>query len=135
MSEFEDKINSILNDPSQMDKISNLAKSLMGGEGGQSRQSSAQSDGAGGGLGGIAELARSFMGEGEGGIDPAMLGKIGRILGSDGAQDKGKQGMLEAMKPYLSEKRRNKMDKALKIARLARIAKIAMGEAGEDGEV
>ena len=33
MGEFEDRINSVLNDPEQMDKIANLAKSLMGGDG------------------------------------------------------------------------------------------------------
>ena len=36
MSEFEDKVNSILNDPQQMEKIAGLAKSLMGGEAQQS---------------------------------------------------------------------------------------------------
>ena len=39
--------------------------------------------------------------------------------------------LLEAMKPYLSEKRRAKMDKAIKIAGLARIARLAMGEMGD----
>jgi len=33
MSEFEDRLNSILNDPEQMDKIASMAKSLMGGGG------------------------------------------------------------------------------------------------------
>ena len=32
MSEFEDRVNSILNDPDQMDKITKIAQSLMGGE-------------------------------------------------------------------------------------------------------
>ena len=30
MSEFEDRLNSILNDPAQMDRITAMAKSLMG---------------------------------------------------------------------------------------------------------
>lgn len=34
MSEFEDKLNSVLGDPAQMEKIANLAKTLMGGDGG-----------------------------------------------------------------------------------------------------
>ena len=41
--------------------------------------------------------------------------------------------LLEAMRPYLSEKRRSKMDKAMKIAWLAQIARLAMGEMGGDG--
>ena len=34
------------------------------------------------------------------------------------------------MKPYLSEKRQGKIDRAMKLARLARIAGLALGEAG-----
>ena len=49
--------------------------------------------------------------------------------------DDNKQRLLQAMEPYLSEKRRGKVDKALKIARLARIAKAAMGEEGGDGKL
>lgn len=32
MSEFEDKLNELLNDPGQMERIAGIAKSLMGGE-------------------------------------------------------------------------------------------------------
>lgn len=135
MSELEDRLNSILNDPAQMDKITNLAKTLMGGEGSQPQrgpESGDQEDG----LGGLAGLARSFMGDGDGGgLDPAALGKISRLIRESSGQDNEKKALLEAMKPYLSEKRRTKMDKALKIARLARIARLAMGEMGEDGDV
>lgn len=131
MSELEDRINSILNDPEQMSKITNLAKSFMGGESGGQSAGSAASEDKGGGMGGIAELARSFMGgDGDSGIDAAALGRISRIMSAGGAQDREKRALLEAMKPYLSEKRREKMDKAMKIARLAKIAKIAMGESG-----
>ncbi len=133
MSELEDRVNSILNDPAQMDKIANLAKSLMGGEGKAQKQSEAPERDTGG-LGSIAELARSFMGD-DGVLDGAALGRISRVLSASGAQDNEKRALLEAMKPYMSEKRRTKMDKAIKIARLAKIAKIAMGEMGEDGDV
>ena len=53
---------------------------------------------------------------------------------SDGsAQNSEQRALLEAMRPYLSEKRRHKMDKALQLARFARIARIAMKEMGDDG--
>ena len=32
MSEFEDKLNELLNDPGQMERIAGIAKSLMGGD-------------------------------------------------------------------------------------------------------
>ena len=130
MSEFEDRINSVLNDPEQMDKIANLAKSLMGGDG----QKTAPGDG--GMMGKLGELAKSLAGGGSAGqgspaIDPAMLGKIGRLMKAGNAQSSNERALLEAMKPYLTEKRRQKMDRALQLAKLARIARIAMGEMGE----
>ena len=130
MSEFEDRINSVLNDPEQMDKIASLAKSLMGG-GAQSTDS-----GDGGMMGKLGELAKGLSGGGSAGqespaIDPAMLGKIGRLMKAGNAQSSNERALLEAMKPYLTEKRRQKMDRALQLARLARIARIAMGERGE----
>ena len=112
MSELEDRINSVLSDPDQMEKIMGMAKSLMGG----SEEKSAPASNP------FSEL----------GIDPSSLGRISRLM--SGAQGGEKQALLEAMKPYLSEKRRTKMDKAMKIARLARIARFAMGEMG-DGDV
>ena len=130
MSEFEDRINSVLNDPEQMDKIANLAKSLMGGE------AQKADPGDGGMMGKLGELAKSLTGGGSYGrdgpdIDPAMLGKIGRLMKAGNAQNSNERALLEAMKPYLTEKRRQKMDRALQLAKLARIARIAMGEMGE----
>ena len=111
MSEFEDKLNSVLGDPAQMEKIANLAKTLMGGDGGAQEPSPEP-------FGGLD-------------IDPGLISRIGRLMNGDD----NKQRLLQAMEPYLSEKRRGKMDKALKIARLARIAKAAMGEEGGDGKL
>lgn len=130
MSEFEDRINSVLNDPEQMDKIANLAKSLMGGD------TQKADSGDGGMMGKLGELARGLAGgdsadTGSPGIDPAMLGKIGRLMNAGNAQSSNERALLEAMKPYLTEKRRQKMDRALQLAKLARIARLAMGEMGE----
>ena len=59
MSEFEDRINSVLNDPEQMDKIANLAKSLMGGE------AQKADPGDGGMMGKLGELAKGLSGGGQ----------------------------------------------------------------------
>ena len=109
MNEFEDRLNSLLSDPSQMEKIANIAKSIMGGE---------------------APPAP----EQDTGFDPAMLAKIGSIMSRGSGKSSKDKRLLEAMRPYLSEKRRSKMDKALKIAELAGIAEIAMSEFGGGGE-
>lgn len=119
MSELEDKINAVLNDPEQMDKIANLAKSLMGG-GTPNNDAREENPDSGNMLGSL-------------GIDADMLQKISRIMGQGGGEKPQERALLEAMKPYLSEKRRDKMDRAMKLAKLARIAKLAMGEMGGDG--
>ena len=51
---------------------------------------------------------------------------------SGSAQNKEEQALLAAMRPYLSEKRRRKMDRAMKLAQLARLARLAMGETEGD---
>ncbi len=99
MGELEDRINSVLSDPEQMEKISRLAGSLMGG--GEQPAPTPEGD---------------------------ILGKISRLMASEGEGQKRERALLEAMKPYMSEKRKMKMDKALRFARLASIARTALGE-------
>ena len=105
MGELEDQLNSILSDPEQMAKIAGLAKSLMGGE---------------------DDVPPP---PGEAGPDPGLLQMLGRAMNA-GGENSREQALLAAMKPYLSEKRRGKIDRAMKLARLARIARFAMGETG-----
>lgn len=126
MSELEDKINGILGDPAQMEKIAGLAKSLMGG-GDSGGAPAEKTKSAGGGLDSLMQSLGS-----DGAIDPAMLARLSRAFSSGAGEKKQERALLEAMKPYLSEKRRSKMDKAIKLARLASIARIAMGEMGGD---
>lgn len=102
MSELEDKINSVLNDPQQMEQITKLAQSLMGGDSGSSQSA---------------------------GFDLSALSSLGAM-----AEGRDKQALLNAMKPYLSEKRRGKMDRAMKFARLAKLARLALNSM-EDGNV
>ncbi len=125
MGELEDRINSILGDPEQMSRISDLAKSLMGGD----PASRAEADQNAGGIPDLSRLAGSLFGEEEG-ADPAMLGRLVRLLRSNRADDSRQQALLEAMKPYLSEKRRSKMDRAMKLAHMAKLAQLALGELG-----
>ncbi len=111
MSDFEDKLNKLLNDPKEMERFAGFARSLMSGaDGGGQAQSEAPE------------------------IDGALLKSMGAALsGKGGGRD---TKLLEAMRPYLSEKRRGKMDRAMKLARLAGIAELAAGLGGDgDGGV
>ena len=107
MSEFEDKLNELLNDPGQMERIAGIAKSLMGGEA-------------------PPEAAPDT------GLDEGFIKKISGLMKSSEAKTSNDKKLLEAMRPYPSEKRRSKMDKAMKIAKLASIASIAAQFGGDD---
>ena len=116
MSEWEDRINSILGDPAQMAEIERLAQSLMGG-----------------GSGGTADAEPLSASPGGEGPDPTLLARLSALMRSD-AESGREKALLEAMKPYLSDKRRGKLDRAMKLARMARLAGLALGE-GEGGDV
>ena len=51
------------------------------------------------------------------------------------APDGRERKLLDAMRPYLSDKRRSKMDRAMKLARLAEIAEKAASEFGGEDDV
>ena len=103
MSELEDRLNSILSDPGQMEKIAGLARSLMGGESAAPAQSAPEA---------------------------ALLKKLGGLMSADAQTPSREQALLTAMRPWLSQRRREKMDRAVQLARMARIARLAMGEPG-----
>lgn len=107
MDELGDRINQILGDPAQMEKLAGVAKSIMGG--GPPK----------------AEPAADTSG-----LDPALMGKIAGIMSKRGVKSE-RLALLEAMKPYLSEKRRKKMERAVRLASLAGLAGLAMEEFGD----
>ena len=96
-------------------------------------------------LGRLAQLASSLVGDGgetqppsepqpEPGFDAGQLRRMLSAVRGSG-RDSASRHLLEAMKPYLAEKRRRKIDRAMKLARLASLAELAAGEMGEDDDV
>ncbi len=106
MGELEDRLNSILSDPEQMRRISSLAQTLMGGG-----ESSAPT------------------GKAEGPREGGFPGSPGPLL-SPPRSGGDKAALLEALKPWLSEKRQKKLARAMRLAQMARLARFAMGDAG-----
>ena len=107
MSDFEERLNSILNDPEQMDRIAAMAKSLMGGEREEPQPS---------------KSAEAFA--------LPDMGSLMRAFGGGAADDK--QALLDAMKPYLSPRRQDKLERAIKLARMIGMAETAFGMFGGD---
>ena len=126
MSEFEDKISKILSSPEDMEKIMGMARSLSGA-------SDAQEETDGGDRSGSD--AGSIM-SALGNIDPKIFRLLTRALGEYSSKSNDKTALISAIRPYLKEDRRQKIDKATEIAKLARIARVAFSEfSGGDSDV
>ena len=103
MDEIGEKLDALLNDPKQFGKIAQLASSILGDGGDKSAPPSAP--------------------ESELDLD---MGQLRRMMSAlRGGHDSANRHLLEAMKPYLAEKRRRKIDRAMKLARLASLAELA----------
>ena len=105
MSGLEEQISRLLGDPAEMEKLTKLASSLM-------------------------ESGTFPTG---GGPDVHMRASMGRLIGQANQAPGRGSALMEALKPYMAEKRQAKMDKAIRIARMAKLAKLAMDEFGGDG--
>ena len=113
MSEFEDRLNEILGDPARMDMIASMAKSLMGAQEAPQEAFSAPP------------------------IDNAekMVNRLVRAVGG-GRKTDHKRALLEAMKPYLSPGRQERLERAMKLAKMIGMAEIAFEAlGGEDAQI
>ena len=112
MDEIGEKLDALLNDPKQFGKIAQLASSILGDGGDQSAPPSAPEP----------ELDLN-------------MGQLRRMMSALRGGDSANRHLLEAMKPYLAEKRRRKIDRAMKLARLASLAELAAEDLEGDDHV
>jgi len=131
MSELEDKLNKILSSPAEMEKIMTIARSLSGSLG---AQSPGESPAAGSAPAGAAPasggqgLDLGSIASGLKDIDPKIFRLATRLINEYMSEKNDKVALLNAIKPYLKEDRRQKIDRAAEIAKLARLAKVALHE-------
>ena len=104
MSELEERLNAVLSDPQQMEKIAQMASRLMGS---------------------IAPEEKSASSPG---MDPKLMGLVGRVAAS--LNGGGKRQLMAGLGPYLAEGRRARLEKALRLAAAASLAVEFMGELG-----
>lgn len=102
MDELESQIRQVLGDPTQMAQIMSLAQSLMGGEGAPAPAPPR----------------------------PEGLGAGPAAPGVDAPGQTERQALLAALRPYLSDERRRRLDRALRISSMAQLAKRALGSLG-----
>ena len=115
MGEFEEKLNGILNNPQEMEKIIALARNFMGGGGSApSEPGDAPKTGPGGlDLGGLL-----------GGLDPGLMQKLARGF----AGGMGSTALLTSITPHLKDTRQSQLKRAITIAQVVRVARTMFSE-------
>lgn len=123
MSEFEDKLNSILSSPEQMQKIMDMAKQLSSSQ----SHSNAEPE---------PETQKDDAPGGAGALDPKLLSMVTKFMSAYSSASDEKADVLRALRPYLRTERQEAIDRAVELARLAKIARLALSEfSGGDGHV
>lgn len=109
MSELEGKLNSILSNPGMMQQIMSLAQSLNTSQSSESPKPPPAAP---------PDLVHGF--------DPALLAKLGSLM-QHGAMDHQQQALLKALVPYLSRRKLQKLEQAMKAAKIAGMASELLG--------
>ena len=132
MSDFEEKLNSVLSNPDAMSQALNLGggggESPQGGQGGGNEPPPPPPPSGGGdGLGGLAGLG-SLLGQ----IDPKWINRLLPLVGelTGGGSDERMQ-LLYALRPFLKPERQDKVERAAKTARLIHVGKKLLQSMGE----
>lgn len=109
MEELSDKLGAILSNPQMMQAIASMAQSL-----GQTAPPSAE------GPQNLPPLPN---------LDPGMLQALGSMAGCAVIDDQ-QRSLLNALCPYLSRDRVDKLEKAMRSAKMARMASAFLGSGG-----
>ena len=126
MSDLEGMISGILSDPDQMKKIMDMAGQIMGSSGNDSNTMPSS---------GAVEAAPSLdnilsgLNDSRGGLSDTLQSVLGGVnnqnssaaLNTNTSKD-NKQALVDALKPWLSEKRIRKLDRAMIFAKMFRAA-------------
>ena len=130
MSEFEDKLQSILGNPDAMSQIMSIAQSLSGNF--DDSQPFPQAD---------AEATAQNTDHSPpedlfsllGNLDPRLIQLGMRLISEYHSGDEKKTALLTALQPFIREDRYAKVDKAIQIAKLSHIIRIALDSFRKEG--
>lgn len=148
MSELEDKLSAILGNPQAMSQIMSLAQSLGGGSASGSSEPEPSPPSAAepavtppastgtppASMPDLSALLGSLMGNSSGnssgsssgGLDPRLFALVSKVMSEYQSNDDGRAALLQALRPFVKEKRYAKLDKAIQIAKLSRMIRIAL---------
>lgn len=125
MAEWQDQLNTILSNPEAMAQIAALAQSISGGPGAPPEESAGAPQRAVAGEGSPSEggeapdLSAMLVG-----LDPELVNRLVPLMNQLNRPESGQAAaLLQALRPYLSEKRRDKVERATQLARLIHLGK------------
>lgn len=127
MSDWEEKLNTLLSDPDAMAQVMSMAQSLSGQLGGKSGDTTPADEaertpeqGGGAQTAEIPDLSTLL-----GGIDPAALQKLLPLLGQLNRPESGETAaFLRALRPFLKPERQEKVERAAQLARFIHLGKV-----------
>lgn len=127
MSEFEDKLQSILGNPDAMNQIMSIAQSISGSSRDEhaveSPPAPKEPDHSP-----FPDLSSAFDT-----LDPRLLQLGMQLLSEYNRQDDNKIALLTALQPFVKEDRYAKLDQAIQIAKLSRVIRVALNSFRDGG--
>ena len=133
MAEFEEKLNAILGNQEAMGQIMALAQSLSGGGGKEEeREENDPADQEETGAAVLPPVSQSgsdlsaMLGQ----IDPNMIALGMDIIRQVQSTEDRNAALLNALRPFLREERRARLDRALEIARMTNMIRAVLGALG-----
>lgn len=121
MSEFEDKLRSILDDPDAMGQIMSIAQSITGKSSGEETSPPTEEAAPPTPAQAAADPLAAL-----GSLDPRLLQMGMRLLSEYQSGDDRKTALLAALRPFVRKERFAKVDKAMQIARLSHVIRVAL---------
>jgi len=135
VAEFEDKLNSILGNQAAMNQIMALARSLSGDQQPAPPPKAENQEPAYVPVGEDTAPPAPDLSELLGQIDPNMLQAGMDVLRQVQSTDDRSTALLRALRPFLREEKRARLDRALQIARMTKLIRAALGAmGGKEGE-
>ena len=127
MGELEDKLNTLLSDPDAMAQVMQLAQSLSGAqspqESGGTPSPPPSADDTGGALPSAGDMS-ALLSQLTGGLDPQLLARLLPVMRQLNRPESSETAaLLSALRPFLREKRRDKVARAAQLAKLIHLAK------------
>ncbi len=121
MSEWEDKLNTLLSDPNAMAQVMQMAQSLSQQMGASGSTASSSGDPTAAAEHSPPQELSSLLG----GVDPALIQRLLPLLSQINRTESSEtSAFLLALRPFLKPERRDKVERAVQLARLIHLGKL-----------